>query len=390
MAATRGVLTRPRRSSLNALLHAALALPIVPIAARAGVLEGASAGMRWQDYREDGGRMSISEPLLWIKAPLGDDYEIFASRVIDSISGASPRLVTNQSGVPVQTLSGASIIDRRRAADVKVTRRFEQVSISLARAVSFEKDYDSHAGSIEAKLELNEKSTTLVLVKGMSNDRVGSVDNPALSERRDTREYLVGITQLLSPVSLLQSNVSVSHGAGFYNDPYKFTLSFPPGGQAPILFADRRPAERNQVAWLTRYRHYFRDSSAALQAEYRYFRDSWGIRAHTMEAAWNQTLSDQWKIVPSLRYYSQSRADFYRPVVGNPLPETSSSDQRLAAFGGFAPGIKAIYAFGNGTTMDASYTLYRQRAGWKWGGSGSAEFTPFNARYLIVGVTHQF
>lgn len=381
------MLTRP---SLNALLHAALALPIVPLAARAGALEGAAAGVRWQDYREDGGRMHISEPLLWLNAPLGDDYEIFASRVIDSISGASPRLVTNQSGVPVQTLSGASIIDRRRAADVKLSRRFEQLSISVARAVSFEKDYISRAGSIEAKLELNEKSTTLVFVKGMSSDRVGSVDNPALWERRDTREYLAGITQLLSPVSLLQSNVSVSHGAGFYSDPYKFTLSFPPGGQAPILFADRRPAERNQAAWLTRYRHYFRGVSAALQADYRYFNDSWGIRAHTVEAAWNQALSDHWKIVPSLRYYSQSRADFYRPVVSSPPPETSSSDQRLAAFGGFAPGIKAIYAFGNGTIIDASYTHYRQRAGWKWGGGGSAEFVPLNARYFIVGVTHQF
>jgi hypothetical protein len=378
------------RKSLNALLHAALALPIVPLAARAGTLEGASAGVRWQDYREDGGRMHISEPLLWIKAPLGDDYEVFASRVIDSISGASPRLVTNQSGVPVQTLSGASIIDRRRAADVKLARRFEQLSISLSRSVSFEKDYISHAGSIEAKLELNEKNTTLVLVKGMSNDRVGSVDDPALWERRDTREYLVGITQLLSPVSLLQSNVSVSRGSGFYDDPYKFTLSFPAGGQAPILYADRRPAERNQDAWLTRYRHYFRGVSAALQADYRYFRDSWGIRAHTLEAAWNQTLSDQWKIVPSLRYYSQSRADFYRPVVSSPLPEISSSDQRLAAFGGFAPGIKAIYTFGDGTIIDASYTLYRQRAGWKWGGSGSAEFSPLSAKYFIVGVTHQF
>jgi hypothetical protein len=384
------VFTRPKSPSLNALLRAALALPIVPMAAKAGMLEGASAGMRWQDYREDGGRMHISEPLLWIKSPLGDDYEIFASGVVDSISGASPRLVSNQSGVPVQTLSGASIVDRRRAADVKLARRFEQFTISLARAVSSEKDYESHAGSIEAKLELNEKNTTLVLVKGMSNDRVGSVDNPALWERRDTREYLIGVTQLLSPVSLLQSNVSLSRGTGFYNDPYKFTLSFPPDGGAPILFPDRRPAERDQAAWLTRYRHYFRDTSAALQAEYRFFRDTWGIRAHTLEAAWNQSLSDQWKIVPSLRYYSQSSADFYRPVVSRPVPETSSSDQRLAAFGGFAPGIKAIYAFGNGTIIDASYTLYRQRAGWKWGGGGSAEFVPLDARFFIVGVAHQF
>ena len=371
-------------------MQAALALPIIPVSAKAGVLEGVTLGYRWEDYREQGGRMRVSEPVLWIKAPLGDDAEIFASRTIDSISGASPRLVTNQSGTPVVTLSGASITEHRRASDVKLTRRFGELSISVSRALSFEKDYTSFAGSIEAKLELNEKNTTLVLVKGQSNDRVGSVDNPSLSERRDTREFLVGVTQLLSPVSLLQSSISTSRGKGFYNDPYKFTLSFQPQGEAPILFADARPAQRNQFAWLTRYRHHFSKLAATLQADYRYYHDSWGVRAHTVEAAWQQSLAQRWKVVPSLRIYSQTKADFYRPVVNAPLPQTSSSDQRLASFGGLAPGIKVIYAFDQGTTLDASYTLYRQRSNWKWGGRGSAEFTPFNARYLMVGVTHQF
>ena len=135
------VVAATKNAKLNALMQAALALPIIPVSAKAGVLEGVTLGYRWEDYREQGGRMRVSEPVLWIKAPLGDDAEIFASRTIDSISGASPRLVTNQSGTPVVTLSGASITEHRRASDVKLTRRFGELSISVSRALSFEKDY---------------------------------------------------------------------------------------------------------------------------------------------------------------------------------------------------------------------------------------------------------
>src|SRR5258708_26675569 len=46
-----------------------------------------------------------------------------------------------------------------------------------------------------------------------------SSDDSRLNERRDTREYLFGVTQILSPTELVQSTLSGSHGRGWYNDP---------------------------------------------------------------------------------------------------------------------------------------------------------------------------
>jgi hypothetical protein len=379
--------------SFSALMSAALTLPILVIPAKAGALENAEIGYRLLDYREDGGRMHIREPLIWGKGSLAQ-YDFAASGTVDIISGASPRFVSNLTGTPVQTLSGASIGDRRRAADAKITRRVENWALSLSRAVSFENDYSSRAFGVEVRADFAQKNTTLLAAFGRSNDRVGSVDDHSLNERRDTKEILVGITQIIDSRSLVQSNVAVTHGHGFYNDPYRFTLTFYPDATPPLSVRDTRPTERHQAAWLTRYRRAFPDWRSALALEYRYYRDDWGIRSHTLDAAWTRNIAEAWKIQPALRYYSQSQADFYRAVL--PVPQSgsysgpTSSDQRLAGFGGLQPSIKVIYTFPGGATFDAAIATYRQRSGWKFGGGGNAEFAPFRADSIVFGVTYPF
>src|SRR5262249_46941506 len=153
---------------------------------------------------------------------------------------------------------------RRTGGDVKLTKRFDTFSFSATRTISDEEDYNSRAFGMEANWEINSKLTTLTAGYGKSNDRVGSHDNPQLNERRDTREYLVGVTQVLSPVALIQSTVLRSLGEGWYNDPYKFTVTFTPG-QAPRLMSDKRPSERNSWSWLTRYRQHVPDAHGTLQ-----------------------------------------------------------------------------------------------------------------------------
>ncbi len=377
----------------SALMSAALALPILVMPAKAGALENAEIGYRLLDYREDGGRMHIREPLIWSKGSSAQ-YDFAASGTVDIISGASPRYVSNLTGTPVQTLSGASIGDRRRAADAKITRRVDNLAFSLSRAVSFENDYSSRAFGVEVRADFAQKNTTLLAAFGRSNDRVGSVDDHALNERRDTTEFLAGITQIIDSRSVVLSNVSVTRGRGFYNDPYRFTLTFFPDARPPLSVPDTRPVERHQAAWLTRYRRAFPDWSSALALDYRYYRDDWGIHSHSLEAAWTRSFAEAWKIQPALRYYSQSQSDFYRAVL--PAPQSgnfsgpTSSDQRLAGFGGLQPSIKVIYTFPGGTTFDAAIATYRQRADWKFGGGGNAEFAPFRADSIVFGVTYPF
>ena len=60
---------------------------------------------------------------------------------------------------------------------------------------------------------------------------------------------------------------------------------------------------------------YISATNAALHLNLRTFGDSWGIRAHSLDAQWVQPLGKDWTVTPRLRYYSQSSAHFYTPYL---------------------------------------------------------------------------
>jgi len=358
-----------------------LALPVRAAAADVGEIGFAMLG-----YKERG-LMKISEPLAWGRVEIGDNWTLSGSALVDIITGASPELVSNAGGSPMRTVTGASISDRRTAGDVKLTRRFGGLSLSASRAVSNEEDYRSRAFGLDAALEMEGKLTTFAAGFGKSNDRVRSADDPNLDERRDTKEYLLGVTQVLSPTALVQSTLQWSRGKGWFSDPYKATLTFYPGADLPAFMPDTRPSYRNTVAWLTRVRYHLPERGT-LQASYRYFHDDWGISSHTAEVAWEAPLSQAWSLRPALRYYTQSSADFYGQVVPQPAPEVLSSDQRLAAFGGLSPSLRAAWRL-ESLTFEATVGYYYNAANLRPGG-GEAGFVPLRAYYGLASVVKTF
>ena len=106
MAATDG-------TALAALMRAALALPVLALPVRAHAAEVGEIGFALLGYKERG-LMKISEPLMWGKVQIGDNWTVSASALVDIVTGASPELVSNASGTPMRTVTGASISDRRR------------------------------------------------------------------------------------------------------------------------------------------------------------------------------------------------------------------------------------------------------------------------------------
>ena len=375
-------------AAIDALMKAALALPILVLPAKAAAAEVGEVGITLLGYKERG-LMKVTEPVLWGRAQFLEAWEVQASAAIDIITGASPQLLTNASGKPVQSISGASINDRRNTGDVKVTRRFGDFSLSASRALSKENDYHSKSFGLEGRLDLNQRNTTLVAGYGAANDRVLSRDDSHLNERRDTREYLFGVTQVLSPTALLQSTLSASRGRGWYNDPYKITFTFYPDG-APIVMADRRPDHRDSYAWLTRYRRHFPEANGTLQADYRYYRDDWGIRAHTLEVAWQHALDERWSVRPALRYYTQDAADFYSPTVPRPQPAILSSDQRLGAWGGVSPSLRVAAKLDGGVTVEGTLGYVHNARNLHLGGSSSPAFETLRAVYGILGISRPF
>ena len=374
--------------ALGALMRAALALPILALAPRAGAAVVGEVGASVLGYKERG-LMKATEPILFGHAVIDDVWEVEASAVGDILTGASPQLVTNVNGQPMQVLTGASVYERRHAGDAKVGRRFGELTLSASAAVSNEHDYHSKAGGLEARRDFNDKNTTLTLGYGRANDHVGSSIDPNLDAPRTTDQYLAGVTQVLSPVALVQSSLAYANGRGWYNDPYKFTLTFYPDQPLPSLLPDLRPDHRRSWAWLTRYRRHFAAQRGTLQADYRYFQDDWGVRAHTLEIAWDQQLDERWSVRPALRYYTQSAADFYSPVIPRPAPRFQSSDQRLAAFGGLSPSLRATLRL-DSVIVEGAVGYVHDASSLRLGGSGTSAFETLRAVYGILSVTYPF
>ena len=363
----------------RALLAAALALPgMVPADACAqsapdqGLVE-----LKFLDYRDwqpGANRMSVRSPSLYAVKPLSDTLVIEGSLVYDSMSGASPLWYNTLSGA-----SGLGITDYRTAGDVKVTKYFDDVAIGVGAAVSSERDFLSRAGSLEVRLFSEDRNRTWAVSFAGTNDRINPVNGVVVNAPRNTLDFLIGVTQALSSNSIVQSNITVSRGHGYYSDPYK-----------PL---DTRPDRRTVFAWLTRYNRYLPAADATLRLSYRYLHDSFGSNSSALEATWYQPLPDEWSIAPSLRYYTQSAADFYfdPPFPQGYVPgQDYTADTRLSAFGAFTPSIAIARTFADGWRAGLKVAFYRQRASWRLVGNGSPGLETFSARWIEAGISRSF
>ena len=129
------------------------------------------------------------------------------------MSGASP--------LYFNVLSGASVYDYRTAGDLKVTKYFGNYSVSAGAFVSSEQDYLSRGGSIAVQLFSDDRNRTYTLGFAGTNDYINATNGVAPNSRRNSLEFVVGVTQALTADSIIQSNLTYSTGHGYYSDPYK-------------------------------------------------------------------------------------------------------------------------------------------------------------------------
>ncbi|HEY6895147.1 MAG TPA: DUF3570 domain-containing protein [Rhodanobacteraceae bacterium] len=365
-----------------ALVAAALALPgILPATsfAQSAPDEGVVA-LRYYDYRDwqpGVDRISVKSPSLYALVPLSDTLSVEGSLVYDSVSGASPLYHDAVSGA-----SGRGIGDYRSAGDAKLTKYFGDSSLAFGAAYSHEQDYISRAASIEWRTWSADRNRTYAIGFGAARDRIDAVEGvngPVLDQPRETYDYLLGVTQVLDAASLVESSLTWSDGRGYFSDPYKLH--------------DMRPNHRRILAWLTRYNHYFASADATLRLGYRYIDDSFGDRSHMLEVSWVQALPHGFTLTPTIRYFTQSAAYFYRdpPFPQGFVPgDLYTADERLSAFGAVTLGLRLAKELPNRVTIDVAYNAYRQRGDWRLGGGGSPDLATFSARWIELGIAKRF
>ena len=355
------------------LLAAAMAVPGVAHTTQAQVPAETEARVSYDYYRDfqpGASRMRNSSPSLWLRAPISDKTSITGSFVLDSVSGASPYYYSS--------LSSASIYDTRKEANLSVEHSFERFSINVGGAFSQEDDYKSRNARAEVQTWSSDKNTTYNLGVSYNDDNIGSSIDPALDESRTTQNYLLGVTQVINATSLAQVNVTYGSGDGYHSDPYK---TF-----------DNRPRSREQWAFMTRYVLYLPIIEAALHTDYRYYRDTFGVDSHMIELSLYQPVLSSWIIRPSVRYYSQSRADFFEGTYPpSSEPGFYTADQRMSDFGSITLGLKVIKDLGSGLSAQISFNFMAQRPEWKLGSKQTVpEIENFYAEFASIGLVKKF
>ena len=334
-----------------------------------------SVTVKAQSWQEDDKRVRVDSQYALLQTDLTTETRLKIMGLVDTITGATP--TGEKSAAPGAPVPLSEMDDRREAWDANLAYQFPRVNVSAGCGVSRESDYVSHGYALNTLTDFNQKNTLLLVGWGHADDRV--VERFWSADREKTGDdFIVGITQLLSPVLSVTANLSCGRATGFLADPYKIVsttrLDLDPGTYYTV--PENRPDEKDKVSLFLGAVRHFDPVDGAIDASYRFYHDSFGIDAHTVDLKWVQRLGPRWMLEPSVRFHHQSAADFYHAdldadgvvVSLDPSLETGtarvpyySSDYRLSRMETTTLGLKAAYALNDHVSIDFAYERYLMR-----------------------------
>jgi hypothetical protein len=332
-------------------------------------------------------------------------------------------ILNNQvpTGTPTKQVFQIQPQETRSMPQVNVKYYLDATTLAISGGLSDEPDFLSNFGSTTISHEFNDKLTTVSAGYGMTSNTIsrnGSghsshhatdpahfpTSYEALNEASTFNSFNTSITQVLSKNTLFQSTASYTNQNGYLSNPYKYV--YVRGEITPAeyynlwnptdagvdwnavtnlevvgleLFRENRPRQRNIGSLSNRINHYMPALDASAHFDYRFYTDDWGINSHTFEAKWFQTLPGGFTVTPSIRYYSQSQADFFAPYFLAPRADGNySSDFRLSAFGDLSGGATIKKQFARGVSLEIGAEYVTHSGSLKLGGGGVGNYANFD------------
>jgi hypothetical protein len=357
-------------------------------------------------YGESDGRVKDASVSINARRDFQDDRFLGLDLSVDTLSGASPNGALAQGGA--QTFTSPSgrgsystkaetiplddtFKDARVAGGISWTQPIARLyTFSAGVGVSSEYDYQHAGANLGLSRDFNQRNTTLSAGLSYSRDKinpvggtptplsqmldVGDLTNRSGSRSKDIADALLGVTQVINRTTVVRLNYSYSDSSGYLNDPYKIvsvvdpvtgdaigrTPVFGTRGPGNVYLFESRPGTRRKQALYGELKEYL--SGKVLSLSYRYMTDDWGIGSNTVEARLRWPFATGMYVEPTVRYYTQSAADFYRLSLplGQPLPQFASADYRLSDFTGTTIGLKFGRELSSGQQWSARLEYYQQ------------------------------
>jgi hypothetical protein len=91
---------------------------------------------------------------------------------------------------------------------------------------------------------------------------------------------------------------------------------------------------------------YYLPYRAAVEGSYRFYTDTWGVGAHTVDLGYTQPVWKRWILDGRVRYYRQNAADFYSDLFPRrQFANFLARDKELSTFNSITVGVGASYEF---------------------------------------------
>jgi hypothetical protein len=348
----------------RSLVLAALVLSVQRPSARAED----SVAYVYENYREEDGRITVVTQSSSVNEDVAFNGHIQLTGAIDAVSGATP---TGRAAPPGSNqVPLAEITSRRKAWSGDYSEQIQNFNIDASFAESRENDYVSWGWSVNTLTDFNQKNTTLRLGVAGTDDRVEVIFGPDYLSKH-TQDAIIGITQVLNPTTFVTLNVSLGQSSGYLSEPYKIVekaVEILPSIFLDEEFAENSPNERERDSLFASLNHAFPAARGAVEGSYRFYSDSFGIVAHTLQLSWLQHVGPKIILAPSFRFYTQTAARFYyydiddTPISPARIPMGTApyytSDFRLSAEESTSYAMRATWKASDWMQMDASYELY--------------------------------
>jgi hypothetical protein len=358
---------RLRPAKPGALLAAALALSMPRPTARAED----SIAYIYENYREEDGRITVVTESSSVNEDVATYGHIQLSGTIDAVAGATP---TGRPAPPgSDQVALAQIETRRKAWNGDYSEQIRNFNIDAAFAESREDDYVSLGWSVNTLTDFNQKNTTLRAGIAGTDDRVEVIFEPGYLPKH-TADAIVGITQLLSPTTFVTVNLSAGQSRGYLSEPYKIVeeaVEILPSIYLDEEFAENSPNVRNRESIYAAINRSFPGVRGAVEGSYRFYTDTYGIVASTLQLSWLQHVGPRLVLAPSFRFYTQTAARFYyydineTSIMPARIPMGTapyySADFRLSAEDSTSYGLKASWTVSDWMHVDAAYERYVMR-----------------------------
>jgi hypothetical protein len=309
--------------------------------AHAGVLPEDRADLLY--FRYDGGGVTINGPSVLVRKSIGEHVSVAANYYIDMVSSAS---------IDVET-TASPYEDERTQGSLSVDFLHGKSTYSFGAVKSDESDYVADTWFANVSHDMFGDLTTISfgfkngqneVFRNVKIDGV-KVNDPAFAEEMESKSFSVSVSQILTKNMILSGQYEVITDEGFLRSPYRqvrfFVDPFTQDTQSEVY-----PNTRSSNAASFRAK-YFLPYRAAVDAMYRFYTDTWGVIGHTGELGYVHPLNNnKWIFEGRVRYYTQSKADFYEDIFPRAdYANFMARDKELATYDAVTAGVTATYEF---------------------------------------------